>query len=100
MTVLGIVIVEIFGQFAKAILFILTSQYHNPQTPDKVLPSAAELGRAMEEAETSGKNVVLLETDDLYIYYANCSDISFVAGDRPSKDDESIQLCVAAAFPG
>ena len=79
-------------------LFILTSQYHNPQTPDKVLPSAAELGRAMEEAETSGKNVVLLETDDLYIYYANCSDISFVTGDRPSKDDESIQLCVAAAF--
>ena len=76
-------------------LFIMTSQYHNPQVPDGRLSSAAELDQA---AEASGRDVVLLETDDLYIYSANYSDIAFVAGDRPSRDDESILLCVAAAF--
>lgn len=76
-------------------LFILNSQYHNPLTPDRKVSSAAELARAMEEND---RDVLLLETDDLYIYCANYSEISFVAGDRPSRDDESIQLCVAAAF--
>ena len=76
-------------------LFILTSQYHNPQAPDRVVSSAAELKQAMAEA---GPDVILLETDDLYIYCPEYSDISFVAGDRPSRDDESIRLCVAAAF--
>ena len=76
-------------------LFILTSQYHNPQTPDRAVSSAGELKQVMEE---SGKNMVLLETDQLYIYYADYSDIAFVAGERPSRDDQTIQLCVAAAF--
>lgn len=76
-------------------LFILNSQYHNPLTPDRKVSSAAELARAMEEND---RDVLLLETDDLYIYCANYGEISFVAGDRPSRDDESIQLCVAAAF--
>ena len=76
-------------------LFILNSQYHNPLTPDRKVSSTAELARAMEEND---RDVLLLETDDLYIYCANYGEISFVAGDRPSRDDESIQLCVAAAF--
>lgn len=76
-------------------LFILNSQYHNPLTPDRKVSSAAELARAMEEND---RDVLLLETDDLYIYCANYGEISFVAGDRPSREDESIQLCVAAAF--
>ncbi len=76
-------------------LFILTSQYHNPQTPDRVFSSPVELQEAMEE---TGKDLTLLETDDLYIYYADYSGISFVAGERPSREDESILLCVAAAF--
>ena len=76
-------------------LFILTSQYHNPQTPDRVVSSVSELEQAMEEND---KNVALLATDDLYIYCANYHDISFVAGDRPLRDDNSILMCVAAAF--
>ena len=76
-------------------LFILTSQYHNPQTPDRIISSPAELKETMEE---TGKDLVLTETDDLYIYYADYSEISFAAGERPSRDDETILLCVAAAF--
>ena len=76
-------------------LFILSSQYHNPQTPDRVLSSVAELEQALEESEG---DVFLLETDDLYIYCADYTGISFVAGDRPSRDEGSILLCVAAAF--
>ena len=76
-------------------LFILASQYHNPQIPDRAVSSAAEAEAAMAE---SGGRTLLLETDDLYIYCPDYSDISFVAGDRPSRDDESVRLCVAAAF--
>ena len=76
-------------------LFILSSQYHNPQTPDRVLSSPAELEEALSE-ESDG--VILLETEDLYIYYAGGGEIAFVAGDRPSRDDKTILLCVAAAF--
>ena len=76
-------------------LFILTSQYHNPQVPDKTVSSAAEVVAAMRE---HGEHTILLATDDLYIYCPNYSDIDYVAGDRPSKDDESIEMCVAAAF--
>lgn len=76
-------------------LFILSSQYHNPQTPDKTVSSAEEVVAAMKEP---GDHTLLLATEDLHIYCPNYSDIDFVAGDRPSKDDESIELCVAAAF--
>ena len=76
-------------------LFILTSQYHNPLTPDGYVSSAREAAQA---AEDSGKKVTLLETENLYIYYADYGELSFVAGDRPSKEDESILMCVAAAF--
>ncbi len=86
--------VSVFLMLALS-LFILTSQYHNPQTPDRVLSSAAELEHAMAESDS---RVVLMETDDLYIYCPDYREISFVAGDRPSREDESIQLCVAAAF--
>ena len=76
-------------------LFILSSQYHNPQKPDLTVSSAAEIEQAMAE---SSQGMTLMATEDLYIYYANYSDIDYVAGDRPSRDDESILLCVAAAF--
>ena len=76
-------------------LFILTGQYHSPQAPDRTVSSPEELEQAAAE---SGQDMLLLETEDLYIYYADYGSISFVAGNRPSRDDESILLCVAAAF--
>lgn len=76
-------------------MFILTSQYHNPQTPYRSISSAAELEQAMGE---KGHGVTLMETDKLYIYCPNYDEISFVAGERPSREDESIVMCVAAAF--
>ncbi len=78
-------------------LFTLTSQYHNHLEPDKTIHSVDELTQVMEE---SGDGVYLLETDELYIYYADYNNISFVAGKRPSKEDESLIMCVAAAFQG
>lgn len=76
-------------------LFILSTEYYNPQTPDKVISSPEELRQAM--AEHSG-DTVLIATENLYIYAPEYSRIDFVAGNRPSKDDGSIQLCMAAAF--
>ena len=76
-------------------MFILTSQYHNPQTPYRSISSAAELEQAMGE---KGHGVTLMETDKLYIYCPNYDEISFAAGERPSREDESIVMCVAAAF--
>ena len=77
-------------------LFILMSQYHNRLTSDQTLTSAAEVREAMSDSD---KDVTLLETDNLYIFCVNYNDISFVAGEeRPSRDDKSIQMCVAAAF--
>ena len=57
-------------------LFILTSQYHNPQVPDKTVSSAAEAEAVMKE---SGDHTLLLATDDLYIYCPGYSNIDFVA---------------------
>ena len=78
-------------------LFTLTSQYHNHLEPDKTIHSVEDLKQVMEESEDG---VYLLETDELYIYYADYNNISFVAGKRPSKEDESLIMCVAAAFQG
>ena len=78
-------------------LFTLTSQYHNHLEPDKTIHSVEDLKQVMEESE---EGVYLLETDELYIYYADYNNISFVAGKRPSKEDESLIMCVAAAFQG
>ena len=78
-------------------LFTLTSQYHNHLEPDKTVHSVEDLKQVMEESEDG---VYLLETDELYIYYADYNNISFVAGKRPSKEDESLIMCVAAAFQG
>ena len=86
--------VSVFLMLALS-LFILTSQYHNPQKPDRIVSSAEEIGKVMEE---NSRDMTLMATEDLYIYYADYSDIDFVAGDRPSTDDKSILLCVAAAF--
>lgn len=76
-------------------LFILSSQYHNPLSPDGSISSPSEIEHLLSE---SGKDVLLLETDDLYIYYADYNDLSFMAGKRPSRDDQDILMCVAAAF--
>ena len=76
-------------------LFILNSQYHNSLTSDAVVASAGEAAQRMEQSD---RDVLLLETEDLYIFYADYDSLSFVAGDRPSRSDESIQMCVAAAF--
>ncbi len=76
-------------------MFILNSQYHNPLRPDKVLSSPDEMEQLLAE---SGKDVLLLETDDLYIYYADYHALELAAGKRPSKDDQEILMCVAAAF--
>ena len=78
-------------------LFTLTSQYHNHLEPDKTIHSVDELTQVMEESEDG---VYLLETDELYIYYADYNNISFVAGKRPSKEETSSIMCVAAAFQG
>ncbi len=76
-------------------LFILTSQYHNPQIPDAHPDTAAE---AESLLAGSGRDLLLCETDDLYVYLPDYDEIDFVAGERPSREDESILLCVAAAF--
>lgn len=76
-------------------LFILNSQYHNPLRPDGSISSPSEIEPLFS---ASGKDVLLLETDDLYIYYADYGDLSFAAGKRPSKEDPDILMCVAAAF--
>ena len=78
-------------------LFTLTSQYHNHLEPDKTIHSVDELTQVMEESKDG---VYLLETDELYIYYADYNNISFVAGKRPSKEETSSIMCVAAAFQG
>ena len=61
-------------------MFILNSQYHNPLRPDKVLSSPDEMEQLLAE---SGKDVLLLETDDLYIYYADYHALELAAGKRP-----------------
>ena len=76
-------------------LFILSSQYHNNLRPDGKVSSVSEIE---EQLSKSGKDVLLLETDDLYIYYADYSDLSYEAGKRPTKDDQDNLMCVAAAF--
>ncbi len=76
-------------------LFILTSQYHNPQTPDMHMNSVSEIKPLLEKSD---QNMILCETDDLYIYLPDYDEICFVAGERPSTGDENILLCVAAAF--
>ena len=76
-------------------LFILNSQYHNPLTPDARFSSPKEAEQLLAE---SGKDVLLLETDDLYVYYADYDELTYEAGRRPSKSEQDIRLCVAAAF--
>jgi hypothetical protein len=76
-------------------LFILSSQYHNLLSPDGHISSPDQIDRLLEE---SGKDVLLLETDDLYIYYADYNELAYAAGKRPSKREQDILICVAAAF--
>jgi len=76
-------------------LFILNSQYHNRLTADGKVNSEEEV---KEFVEGTDKDVVILETENLYIFCPKYESISFVSGERPKKSDKSIALCVAAAF--
>ena len=76
-------------------LFTLSGEYHNPLTVDATVTSAEQVWQTVDD---SGKDVMVLQTDDLYIYCANYNNLAYVTEDRPSRDDKSILLCVAAAF--
>ena len=76
-------------------MFILCSQYHNPLRPDGKISCPEEIEPLFSQ---SGKDVLLLETDDLYIYCADYHDLTLATGRRPSKDDRNTLMCVAAAF--
>ena len=76
-------------------LFILLSQYHNLLSPDAKVSSLSEIEQLSSASE---KDVLLLETDDLYVYYADYDELTYEAGRRPSKSEQDIRLCVAAAF--
>ncbi|MBQ9631701.1 MAG: hypothetical protein IJV04_02125 [Lachnospiraceae bacterium] len=86
--------VSVFAMIGLS-LFILTSQYHNHLKSDKTISSSSEIDPLLSQ---TGKDVLLLETDDLYIYYADYQDLSYEAGKRPSKNDPDSLMCVAAAF--
>ncbi len=76
-------------------LFILLSQYHNLLSPDGRVTSLSEIEQL---SSASGKDVLLLETDDLYIYYADYDNLSYATDQRPSSDDPDNLMCVGAAF--
>ena len=76
-------------------LFTLSGEYHNPLTADATITSAEQVWQTMDNSD---KNVMVLQTDDLYIYCANYNNLAYVTEDRPSQDDKSNLLCVAAAF--
>ena len=76
-------------------IFIMSSQYHNPLKPDRAVSSSEEIESAMKETD---KAVTVFEAEDLYVFCPNYSNITFVSGERPSKSEQSIKLCVAAAF--
>ena len=76
-------------------IFIMSSQYHNPLKPDRAVSSSEEIESAMKETD---KAVAVFEAEDLYVFCPNYSNITFVSGERPSKSEEAIKLCVAAAF--
>ena len=76
-------------------LFTLSGEYHSDLTADAMVTSTDQIWQTVD---ASDKDVVLLETDDLYIYCADYDRLAYVTEDRPSRDDKSILLCVAAAF--
>ena len=76
-------------------VFTLSGEYHNALPVDATVSSAQEVGRTAEAAD---KDVVILQTDDLYVYCADYDRLSYATEVRPSRDDEDVILCVAAAF--
>lgn len=76
-------------------LFTLSGEYHNPLAVDA---TATSLEQAWQAAGNDTKDVALLTTDDLYIYCTDYDNLSYSAGERPSRDDKRILMCVAAAF--
>ena len=76
-------------------LFIVTTQYHNALKTDGRFTSVEAVDKQLEE---SGKDVLLLETDSLYIFFPKYNDIDFVTEKMPSTEDDSILLSVTAAF--
>ena len=86
--------VMVFPMLALS-LFTLSGEYHNPLTADATVTSS---GQVWQVVSNSDKDVTLLQTDDLYIYCADYDRLSYVTEERPSRDDESVLMCVAAAF--
>lgn len=76
-------------------LFTLSGEYHNTLTAGATVASLEQAQQVVADAK---QDVTLLQTDDLYIYYTDYDRLSYVTEDRPSRDDKSILLCVAAAF--
>ena len=58
----------------------------------------ASAQQVWQTAESIDKDVVLLQTNDLYIYCTDYDHLSYATGERPSRNDDNILMCVAAAF--
>ena len=76
-------------------LFTLSGEYHRPLWADATVAAADGVWQAGEGLE---QDLVLIETDDLYVYRPNYDSLAYVCGTRPSRDDLGILLCVSAAF--
>ena len=76
-------------------LFTLSGEYHNALAADATVTSSGQLQQAVADAN---KDMTLLQTDDLYVYCPNYDRLTYVTEERPSRDDEGILMCVAAAF--
>ena len=76
-------------------LFTLSGEYHTPLSADARVTSAEEVPAV---AARVGKSFTLLETKDLYVYWADYGRLSYESGKRPSRNDQDVLLCVAAAF--
>lgn len=76
-------------------LFTLSGEYHNALTADATVATSEQVRQAVADAN---KDVTLLQTDDLYIYYTNYDRLGYATEQRPSRADKSILMCVAAAF--
>ena len=76
-------------------LFTLSGEYHNVLTADATVTSSEQIRQAVADVQ---KDVTILQTDDLYIYYADYDRLDYITEKRPSRDDKSILMCVAGAF--
>lgn len=74
---------------------LLLSQHHRTLNVDCSLD---EVDEVLQNAEVDDRNVIVCETDDLYIFFPLYHDIRFIAGSRPSKADEENVMVIPTAF--